>query len=64
MAFLSSIFWLFMFSVVEAIPERNSEGHRCPTPGNTQSQAGHSLEQPDVVEDVPANFREVGLNDL
>jgi len=37
---------------------------RCPIPGNIQSQVGWGSEQPDLVEDAPACYRGVGLDDL
>lgn len=64
MAFLSSIFWLSVFSTVDAIPVRNSEGHRCLIPGSIRGQAEQGLEQVDLVEDVPVYCWEVGLDDL
>jgi len=36
---------------------------QCPVPGNIQGQVGRSSEY-DLVEDVPAHCREVGLHDL
>ena len=33
-------------------------------PGNIQGQVGQGSEQPDLVEDVPAHGRELGLDDL
>jgi len=39
-------------------------GGRGPIPGNIQGQAGWGSEQPDLVEDVPANCRGLGLDDL
>ena len=39
-------------------------GGRCPISGNIQGQAGWDSEQPDRVEDVPAQCRWVGLDDL
>jgi len=35
-----------------------------PIPGKIQSQVGRGSEQPDVVKDVPAHCRWVGLDDL
>ena len=35
-----------------------------PIPGNIQGQVGRGSEHPDLVEDVPAHCREVGLDDL
>jgi len=35
-----------------------------PFPGNIQGQVGWGFEQPDLVEDVPAHCRVVGLDDL
>jgi len=34
---------------------------RCPIPGNIQGQVGWGSEQPDLVEDVPAYSKGVGL---
>ena len=39
-------------------------GGRCPIPGNIQHQVGRGSEQPDVVEDVPADGRRGGLDGL
>ena len=39
-------------------------GGRCPIPGNIQGQVGRGSEQPDLLEDVPAHCRGVGLDDL
>ena len=36
----------------------------CPIPGNTPGQVGRGFEQPDLVEDVPAYGRGVGLDDF
>lgn len=35
-----------------------------PIIGSVQGQASWSLEQPDLMTDVPANGREIGLDDL
>ena len=32
----------------------------CPLPGSVQDQLGQGFEQPDLVEDVPAQGKEVG----
>jgi len=37
---------------------------QCPIPGNIQGQVGRGSEQHDLVEDVPAHYRRVGLDDL
>jgi len=37
-------------------------GGRCPIPGNVQGQAGRGSEQHDLVGDVPAQCRGVGLD--
>jgi len=37
---------------------------RCPIPGNIQGQVGRGFEQPELVEDVPAHCRWVGLDVL
>ena len=39
-------------------------GGRCPIPGNIQGQVGRGSEKPDLVADVPAPGRWVGLNGL
>jgi len=39
-------------------------GGRCPLPGNIQYQIGQDFEHHDLVEDVPAYCREIGLGDL
>lgn len=39
-------------------------GSGCLIPGNILSQTGWGSEQPDILKDVPAHFRRVGLNDL
>jgi len=39
-------------------------GGRCPLPGNIQGQVGGGSEKPDLVEDVPAHCRGVGLDGL
>lgn len=39
-------------------------GGGCHTPGDTEGQVGWGSEQLDLVEDVPAHWRGVGLNDL
>jgi len=36
----------------------------CPIIGSIQGQVGWGSEQPDLVKDVPAQDRRVGLNDL
>jgi len=46
---------------LEQIAQRGSGG---PIPGNVQGQAGWGSEQPDLVEDVPAHCRGLGLDDL
>lgn len=37
---------------------------RCPIPGNIKGQVEWGSEQSDLVEDVPAVPREVGLDDI
>jgi len=46
---------------LEEIAQRGSGG---PIPGNIPGQVGQGSEQPDLVEDVPAHCRVVGLDDL
>jgi len=41
--------------------QRGSGG---PIPGNIQGQVGRGSEQPGLVEDVPADYWGVGLDDL
>jgi len=43
------------------VAQRGSGG---PIPGNNQGQVGWGSEQSDLVEDVPAHCRGVGLDDL
>jgi len=46
-------------------PEQVSQSSGgCPIPGNIQGQAGWGSKQSHLVEDVPAHFRGVGLDDL
>ena len=46
-------------------PEQVAQrGGRCPILGNIQGQVGWGSEQPDVVVDVPAYCRGIGLDDL
>jgi len=47
--------------VLEQVAQRSG---RCPIPGNIQGQAEQGSEQPDLVEDVPAHCRGIGLDDL
>jgi len=47
----------------ETLEQVAQRGGRCPIPGNIQAQAGWGSEQPDLVEDVPAYCRGVGLDD-
>ncbi|KAK4812030.1 hypothetical protein QYF61_025021 [Mycteria americana] len=46
---------------LEQVAQRCSGG---PIPGNVQGQIGQGCEQPDLLEDVPAHCRVVGLVDL
>jgi len=43
---------------------RLPRGGRCPIPGKVQGQIGQGSELPDLVEDVPAHCRGVGLDGL
>jgi len=54
----------FTMRVGETQEQVAQRAGRCPIPGNIPGQAGWGSEQPDLVEDVPAHGREVGLNDL
>ena len=47
----------------ETLAQVAQRGGRCPIPGNTQGQVGWGPEQPDLVEDVSACCRGVGLDD-
>jgi len=47
---------------LERVAQRGSGGP--PIPGNTQGQVGRGSQQPDLVKDVPAHCRGVGLDDL
>ena len=48
----------------ETLAQVAQRGGRCPVPGNIQGQVGQGSEQPDLVEDVPAHCRGVGLDGL
>ena len=48
----------------EALAQVAQRGCRYPIPGNIQGEVGRGSEQPDLVEDVPAHSRGVGLADL
>lgn len=48
----------------EALVQAVQRGGGCLIPGNTQDQVGWGSKQPDLVEDVPAHNREVGLDGL
>ncbi|KAK4828390.1 hypothetical protein QYF61_026128 [Mycteria americana] len=48
----------------ETLEQVSQRGGKCPIPGNIQGQVGRGSEYPDLVEDVPAHCREVGLDDL
>jgi len=54
----------FMVKVLKHWHRLPREGDRCAIPGNMHSQTGRGSEQPDLVEDVPAHCRGVGLDDL
>jgi len=42
----------------------DQRGGRCPIPGNRQGHVGRGSEQADLIEDVPAHCRGVGLDGL
>jgi len=46
---------------LEQVAQRGSGG---PIPGNIQGQVGWHSEKSDLVEDIPAHCRGVGLGDL
>ena len=48
----------------ETLEQVSQNGGRCPIPGNIQGQVGRGSEQRDLVENVPAHCRGVGLEDL
>ena len=48
----------------ETLADVAQRGGRGPIPGNTEGQAGRGSEQSDLVEDVPAYCRLVGLDGL
>jgi len=48
----------------EAQEQVAHKGGRSPIPGNIQGQAGRGSEEPDLVEDVPAQSRGVRLDGL
>ena len=48
----------------ETVDQVAKRGGGCLIPGSIQGQVGWGSEQPDLVEDVPAHGRVVGLADL
>ena len=48
----------------ETLEQVAQRGGRCPMPGNIQGQVGRGSKQTDLVEDVPAHCRGVGLDDV
>jgi len=46
----------------ETLEQVAQRGGRCPIPGNIQSQVGWGPEQLDLVDDVPAHSRRLGLD--
>jgi len=48
----------------ETLAQVAQRSARCPIPGNVQGQVRQDSEQPDLVVDVPAHCRGVGLDDL
>ena len=48
----------------EALAQVAQRSSGCPLPRSVQSQAGWGLEQPGLVEDVPARGWRAGLEDL
>jgi len=54
----------FLYNKCETLAQAAQRGGRCPIPGNVQGQVQQDSEQPDLVVDVPAYCRGVGLGDL
>jgi len=50
--------------VVETLQQVAQGDGGCPIPENIPGQVGRGSEKPDLVEDVPAHGRGVGLGDL
>jgi len=48
----------------ETMEQVAQRGGGCPIPGNIKGQVGWGSEQPDLVKDVPAHCRGLGLDDL
>jgi len=48
----------------ETLEQVAQRGCRCSIPGNIQGQVGQGLEQPGLVEDVPAHCKGTGLDGL
>ena len=61
MGYKEEIFYLEGGETLQQVAQR---GGRCSIPGNIQGHVGWGSEQPDVVEDVPAHCRGIGLDDL
>ena len=55
---------LFYSKAGETLAQVVQRGGRCAIPRNTEGQVGRGSEQPGLVEDVPADCSEVGLDDL
>jgi len=47
--------------MLELVAQR---GGRCPIPRNIQDHVGRGSEEPDHVEEIPADFRRGGLDEL
>ena len=58
------IFKIFYNEGGETLEQAAQRDGRCPIPGNIQGQIGQGSEQPDLVEDVAAYCRGIGLDDL
>jgi len=48
----------------ETLERVAQRGGRCPNPGHIEGHVGRGSKQPGLVEDVPAYYRGVGLDDL
>jgi len=59
--YIEEIFYDVGGETLEQVAQRGGE---CPIPGNIQGRVGQDSEQLDLLVDVPAHCRGVGLDDL
>ena len=60
---IKKMFFFFYDKGGKALEQVAQRGGGCPTPGDTQGQAGWGAEQPDLAVGDPVHCRGVGLDD-